>query len=168
MVWTTPRTWTDGELVTASLMNTHVRDNLNAVFTVNKMKGSDETVSASTTLQDDADFFFTVAAAEKWAVDMAIKLDTTTTGDWKFNFTVPAGTTYQFSPIYSPTATVVDWSSADFTISAQTSTAQGLRIQAFFLVGGTAGTVQFQWAQGTASGNTIVKAGSWMTAVPCV
>lgn len=28
MAWTTPRTWTTGELVTAALMNTHVRDNL--------------------------------------------------------------------------------------------------------------------------------------------
>lgn len=31
MSWTTPRTWVSGELVTASLMNTHVRDNLNAL-----------------------------------------------------------------------------------------------------------------------------------------
>jgi len=28
MSWTTPRTWTPGETVTASIMNTHVRDNL--------------------------------------------------------------------------------------------------------------------------------------------
>lgn len=28
MAWTTPRTWTPGEIVTASIMNTHVRDNL--------------------------------------------------------------------------------------------------------------------------------------------
>lgn len=28
MAWTTPRTWATGELVTAALMNTHVRDNL--------------------------------------------------------------------------------------------------------------------------------------------
>lgn len=28
MAWTSPRTWTTGELVTASMMNTHVRDNL--------------------------------------------------------------------------------------------------------------------------------------------
>ena len=27
MAWTAPRTWTTGELVTAALMNTHVRDN---------------------------------------------------------------------------------------------------------------------------------------------
>ena len=29
MAWTTPRTWTDGELVTKAIMDTHVRDNLN-------------------------------------------------------------------------------------------------------------------------------------------
>lgn len=28
MVWTAPRTWTTGELVTGAIMNTHVRDNL--------------------------------------------------------------------------------------------------------------------------------------------
>lgn len=31
MAWTTPRTWQVDELVTATLMNTHVRDNLNAL-----------------------------------------------------------------------------------------------------------------------------------------
>ena len=31
MAWTTPRTWATGETVTATLMNTHVRDNLNAL-----------------------------------------------------------------------------------------------------------------------------------------
>lgn len=31
MAWTTPRTWTVGELVTASIMNTHVKDNFNAL-----------------------------------------------------------------------------------------------------------------------------------------
>lgn len=29
MAWTTPRTWVDGELVTSTLLNTHIRDNLN-------------------------------------------------------------------------------------------------------------------------------------------
>lgn len=31
MAWTTPRTWVAGEVVTAALLNTHLRDNLNAV-----------------------------------------------------------------------------------------------------------------------------------------
>ncbi len=33
MAWTTPRTWTTGELVTAAILNTHVRDNLNILKT---------------------------------------------------------------------------------------------------------------------------------------
>ena len=33
MAWTTPRTWADGEIPTAALMNTHIKDNLNAVST---------------------------------------------------------------------------------------------------------------------------------------
>lgn len=32
MSWTAPRTWVTGEVVTAAEMNTHVRDNLSAVF----------------------------------------------------------------------------------------------------------------------------------------
>ena len=28
MAWTTPRTWVSGEIVTAAIMNQHVRDNL--------------------------------------------------------------------------------------------------------------------------------------------
>ena len=34
MAWTTPRTWVAAETVTASLMNTHLRDNLNAIAAV--------------------------------------------------------------------------------------------------------------------------------------
>jgi len=31
MAWTTNRTWVSGELVTAAIMNTYVRDNLNTI-----------------------------------------------------------------------------------------------------------------------------------------
>ena len=33
MAWTAPRTWVTGEVVTASVMNVHVRDNLLALST---------------------------------------------------------------------------------------------------------------------------------------
>ena len=32
MAWTTPKTWTTGDLVTATDLNTHVRDNMNVLF----------------------------------------------------------------------------------------------------------------------------------------
>ena len=31
MAWTTPRSWSAGETVTSTILNTHVRDNLNAI-----------------------------------------------------------------------------------------------------------------------------------------
>lgn len=44
MAWTTPRTWVPGELVTASMMNTHVRDNLNFLYSSTATVLGDTTV----------------------------------------------------------------------------------------------------------------------------
>lgn len=38
MAWTAPRTWTTGELVTAAIMNTHVRNNLSFLHDAPKVK----------------------------------------------------------------------------------------------------------------------------------
>lgn len=37
MAWTTPRTWVSGEVPTASVMNTHIRDNLLHIKTVGNL-----------------------------------------------------------------------------------------------------------------------------------
>ncbi len=42
MAWTTPRTWVTNELVTAAIMNTHVRDNLNE--TIGAITGTDSSI----------------------------------------------------------------------------------------------------------------------------
>lgn len=50
MSWTTPRTWTPGELVTALMMNQHVRDNLNelrAGFLTNVIIGTNPAQSGA-------------------------------------------------------------------------------------------------------------------------
>jgi hypothetical protein len=54
MAWTSPRTWSTGELVTASIMNTHVRDNLNALKTPPKGKVT-LTGNVSTTSTSEVD-----------------------------------------------------------------------------------------------------------------
>lgn len=36
MAWTTPRTWTTSELVTAAIMNAHVRDNFNYLASIDE------------------------------------------------------------------------------------------------------------------------------------
>lgn len=47
MAWTTPRTWSVGELVTAAMQNTHVRDNLN--FLVQFVKDNHAVTSSAST-----------------------------------------------------------------------------------------------------------------------
>lgn len=51
MAWTTPRTWATNELVTASLMNEQLRDNMNALYSPNynsvKTNTSGSTTSAT-------------------------------------------------------------------------------------------------------------------------
>lgn len=52
MAWTDPRTWATGELVTAALLNTHLRDNLNYLLSPNNdfikhVNGSDYTTSST-------------------------------------------------------------------------------------------------------------------------
>ncbi len=49
MAWTTPRTWVVGELVTASLMNAHVRDNLNYLLAGRANDVAHDTGSSTTT-----------------------------------------------------------------------------------------------------------------------
>lgn len=47
MSWTTPRTWVTGELVTASIMNTHVRDNLGALQPQSAQVSTSETSTST-------------------------------------------------------------------------------------------------------------------------
>lgn len=59
MVWTTPRDWTDGEIVTASIMNTHVRDELNYLKT-----HTDTADTAAIRLWSDFATYINVGVAE--------------------------------------------------------------------------------------------------------
>ena len=47
MAWTTPKTWTAGELVTESTLNTHVRDNQNVLKTPLDANGKITALSSS-------------------------------------------------------------------------------------------------------------------------
>lgn len=49
MAWTSPRTWVTGETVTAALLNTHLRDNLNAIGDPGAWTAYTPTWTASTT-----------------------------------------------------------------------------------------------------------------------
>lgn len=79
MTWTTPRTWVTSEVVTASIMNTHVRDNLSELRTLHGCRvtknatqsiatGSDVAVTFQTETYDTDGFHDTGANTERITV----------------------------------------------------------------------------------------------------
>lgn len=65
MAWTTPRTWTVGETPTAAVFNTHVRDNLNFLYSPPSCR-----VYNSANLSTTSGVSFTVTLnSERWDTD---------------------------------------------------------------------------------------------------
>jgi hypothetical protein len=189
MAWTTPRTWNPGETVTASLMNTHVRDQLNVLKTSINNDGtiatsaflaqlglgklifarstSDFTKNNSTTLGDVTGLVFAIGASETWAFEFVLAGISPTAADWKFAVTFPS----------SPTAVRygVDGSNPAFGADGATGTAggviqresigfeEGLCVRGLVRNGANAGNVQLQMAQWAAVvGDTIIRADSFV------
>lgn len=131
-------------------------------------KSSDQTVTSSTTLVNDTQLKFAVAASETfifqaWLYTFAAD----GTPDIKVTFTGPAGSTVFwsssqviFNAAAATTLTVVAAGAAtgDLFVDANF---RAIQLYGTILNGGTAGDLQFQFAQNTSSANgTSVKAGS--------
>ena len=170
MAWTNPRTWSDGELVTASIMNTHVRDNLRTTPHLIVRKTADESVVSSTALQDDDHLFFAIGASEVWSVDVNLMALDASVGvaDLKIAFTIPAGCTMFLATCVPDNANVVTYITWDTSGTGQgigvgTSTPKFFRISGIVVNGGTAGNFRMQFAQNTSNGSAVtVKASSFI------
>jgi hypothetical protein len=174
MAWTTPKTWAAGEVLTAANFNAHIRDNLNAVGPIVKLrKTADETVNNSAALQNDNHLFFSIAANEVWALDcFLIWTDSNVSaGALKVGWTFPSGCTGTWTliakragDIYLHGADPVALSATAQSDFGQTADQPAL-IRATVVNSTTAGTLQMQWAQASASvSDTIVRTNSTMIA----
>jgi hypothetical protein len=153
MAWTNPRTWTDGELVTKAIMDVHVRDNLNAIGARQHIrKTADQSVTSNTVLVNDTHLFFSIAASEVWVVEVRLYYTGATTGDIKMAWAVPAGATGRHSALGQNTSITA----FDHVYNATLTTAiplgaltsgESANHYATIVNAGTAGTVQWQWAQ---------------------
>jgi hypothetical protein len=140
-------------------------------------KMSDETVSASTTLQDDDTLHFWVAANETWFFQINIAWLTNGAGDgFKFGINVPTSATLMGIGGYIESSTA-STSAAVFSGGSTTDNGAGVSgvtagstslswgSYAGYVANSTnAGYVTLCWAQTTASGSTTVKAGSTIIA----
>jgi hypothetical protein len=176
MAFTTPRDWTGGEFVTEAMMDTHVRDNFLAMGPhLIVRKTADQSLSANTTLQNDAVLALPVAANEIWQVELFVLYFSPTAANFKWAWTFPAGAVVM-SRVHGVTSAGAvgfeEYTSATASGTARvlgSTAASAQQFQRFPLVyvgAGTAGTLQFQWAQNASDvGNTTVKANSTLWAV---
>lgn len=174
MPWSAPRTWVAGETVTASIGNAHWRDNLLALADRHQVirKSADESVTSSTTLQNDDHLLFTVVAGQSYVFELWLVLfSTSAVPDVKVGFTFPAGTMafgafggdgtaqgFANSAATSGTTVVA----LGVAVSTSPNATNG-RVSGSFLCT-TGGTVQMQWAQNVSDAvGMTVKAGSTLT-----
>lgn len=138
-------------------------------------KTSNETVTSSTTLQNDNDFFLSVEANSLYVVELDLVLTGATGGDFRSLWTFPSGCTGFRSRIAlqegaaastpddmkAPVSTIADTNQDTGTIGTLTSEGSIFKETLSLDTAGTSGTLQFTWCQATSSGTaTTVYAGS--------
>ena len=157
---------TSGDEVPASYIQNLVSE-LRPIFA---RKTADETVTNATTgatLQNDDELFVSVAASTVYRFECNLGITTPTTTDFKCLFTFPSGLTMKYTLICTTAGAGALYpfnldQTTTVTIEGNAS-AQGAVFQGIIIVGSTAGTLQLQWAQGTATAsNTTVSAGSYL------
>lgn len=144
-------------------------------------KPATESVSSSTTPQDDDDLTFTIGASEVWQYEFAIVAGSTSnTPDLTWQLTVPSGATpagIAFGQITATTGLQSDlWMTTrqdtavpqgNVGIWSDSSWGTGLPIRGTIENSTTAGNVTFQWAQNTSNATaTQVIEGSYLLATP--
>lgn len=144
-------------------------DDLNAALGIHKYKTADETISATTTLQNDDHLFASVEANAVYGLILTVMYQSGTTPDFKQAFTAPAGTTFESGWfLYNPGTIGFGATGALGSVTGLGGTGANVpfMLSATVFVGGTAGTLQWQWAQNTSdAGSTIVRKGSRLTLV---
>ena len=138
-------------------------------------KASDETLGNSTTKQADDELLFPIATSGTYRFTMYALIQGPAAGDFKFDFSGPAGATGSYSAVYFPAAvTACNAGNAaqlrspplGSEMSAGTE-ADGvncpLQVSGVVVAGGTAGNVTFNWAKLAAdAGTTRVMANSYL------
>lgn len=160
-----------------STLNTHFA----RVAPIVAYKSVDESVTSSTTLQDDDELVITGVASAVYTGRLHLVYSGDTTGDMKFRFTFPSSD-FTWSQQRMPAAatsgsgTTIDWGAEVLAATTNTATitagaaAAQWPVWADFtwFVGATGGDLRLQWAQSTSSVTALtIKKGSSLWVVRC-
>jgi hypothetical protein len=144
-------------------------DDLRKFACVSAHKSGDETDNASATFQDDDHLSTAVVANGIYIIQMHFVYNANTTANFKWQFTTPAGSSFSgLTQIWNAgglawIAGLVDG------VTGMNGTAAldvPVLVNGTLYVGGTAGTLQFRWAQNTSNAsNTVVRKGSYLNVI---
>lgn len=145
------------------------------VSMVVKRKTADESVTGSTTVQDDDHLLFAIGANEEWCATFNVIFESSvmSTCGFKTTLTFPAGSTQAIQAVFSPdpvglgAGKYITTSGATLvnTVPGGGSTQVILTISVWALNGATPGNVTFQWAQSVSNGTALTaRKGSFLTA----
>jgi hypothetical protein len=160
------KTFVTGEVLTAADVNLYLS---NTIFA---RKTATETVTSSTTLQDDNDLTVSVAANSTYEVTGLIRYTALQAADIKFKFVGPASATMHAAVHRLSLGAAAETDDAIEYLDINDETSSGglgatvdsaIRITGLLVVAGTAGSFKLQWSQDTSSGTgTEVRAGSYV------
>ena len=153
------------------------------VTRLDAVKTATESVTSSTTLQNDDELLLAVLANTTYFVFGLLFYDGATAGDFKFAWTGPSGYSFDYSaPVLATgtTSAIVDGGATNtlnmsafqetdiFSVGAAgAGNTIAITITGVLIIGGTAGTLQLQWAQVASSATaTRVFAPSCLLAIP--
>jgi hypothetical protein len=181
--WTPPRTWNANEVVTAAMLNIHVRDNLlllktsiNDDGTIDPLDGgyvrfarktTDQAVNTTAALVNVTDLTLPIGANETWIFRFVIHGLSGTVPDWQFAVVVPSGSSSVRYGLLNFNRTIIDANTSRSTSGAPMHVgAMGfdemLLVEGLVVNGASAGNIQLQFAQSTAAGGaTTVYANSY-------
>ena len=160
------KTFTTGEVLTADDTNVYL---VNTIFA---QKTATESVTSSTTLQDDDHLSVSVAASSVYELSAMLVYDGDAAGDVSIQWSLPSGASisWYLSSITGGGAAATDdriAHSTNVSPAALGCLGAGTTLAAHILglvtVASTAGTFKLTWAQGTSSGTaTRLFAGSYI------
>lgn len=129
-------------------------------------KTAGETVTSSTTLQDDNHLTFSAAANERWKGQISFPLNANSSGGFKFNITAPSGATGSCSMFGSP-AFVSGWVAIETGHGSTSISSNATMIITFDITNGSnAGSVTLRWAQNASFGTgTTISGGATLIAL---
>lgn len=136
-----------------------------------KSKSGDESVTSSTTSQNDDHLVFNVGASETWLIQYDIFLTVGASTNLRWKLSVPSGGSAAAHVKIASNNTGADISDATSDSTITTSSKEGsnhahYQIFAKVTSSSTAGAVQLQWAQGTSSPTALtLKSRSKLVAV---